>query len=200
MLQKPIYLLADSLPLFQKGTSGQPYLASVSSYLSTTDPHAVYLGASNGDDPRFFQLFCAGMEKLGISNCVHLKANASPAQQEILSNADLIFLAGGEVKRGWTFLQQYGLTQMLKQRYAAGAILMGLSAGAMQLGNEKHFFRRKHSYVLCYSFFPSVCILMMKKMIGARSNIVCNIPPFNPGESELSADLPVGFILPENWK
>ncbi len=47
---------------------------------------------------------------------------------------DLILLAGGEVRRGWDAFKAAGLDQKLIERYYGGALLVGISAGAVQLG------------------------------------------------------------------
>ena len=43
-------------------------------------------------------------------------------------------LGGGDVARGWQIFEETGLHTGILQRYHAGAILVGVSAGAVQLG------------------------------------------------------------------
>jgi cyanophycinase-like exopeptidase len=42
-------------------------------------------------------------------------------------------LAGGDAVQGWKVLRQTGLTEILVRKYYEGAVLMGISAGAMHL-------------------------------------------------------------------
>jgi len=153
---KPIFLLADSQLLFWRerrelpGEQGEeqteeqtaeqesPFLERVRGLLDEEaplpDPKAAYLGASNGDAPEFFDLFEAAMAGIGIRNCRHIPSDPQDADIEFLKEADLILLAGGDVGRGWRVFERTGIKDRLVERYYAGALLMGVSAGAVQLG------------------------------------------------------------------
>jgi hypothetical protein len=133
MVIKPLYLLADSQLLFWKSDSDS-LAERLRADLATSNPKAAYIGASNGDQPEFYSLFQAAMESMGISNC-HL-VPSQPSREDILfiDDADLILLSGGDVERGWHTFEQNGLKEMLPRKRLDGAILMGVSAGAIQLG------------------------------------------------------------------
>jgi cyanophycinase-like exopeptidase len=62
---------------------------------------------------------------------------AEPSAQEraYLESADVIVLAGGEVERGWRAFQASGVCEIVERRYHAGAVIIGISAGAVQLGS-----------------------------------------------------------------
>jgi cyanophycinase len=51
-----------------------------------------------------------------------------------LESAHLVVLAGGDAERAWRIFEQTGIREALLARYAAGAVLLGVSAGAMHLG------------------------------------------------------------------
>jgi hypothetical protein len=53
---------------------------------------------------------------------------------EFVQEAHLILLAGGDPKRGWDAFEANGLSKLVVERYSQGAVLMGVSAGAVQLG------------------------------------------------------------------
>lgn len=129
----PIYLLADSQLLFWHQNQ-EPFLASVRRLLKATEPNVAYLGASNGDEPQFFEIFQSAMESAGIRHSRHIRARPDEASLAFLRHADLILLAGGDVKRGWEAFECAGILPMLEKRYREGSLLMGISAGAMQLG------------------------------------------------------------------
>ncbi|HYL05234.1 MAG TPA: Type 1 glutamine amidotransferase-like domain-containing protein [Thermoanaerobaculia bacterium] len=136
---KPIFLLADSQLLFWRD-SGELFLGQARALLDADEeragraPKAAYLGASNGDAPEFYHLFVAAMEQIGIRDCRHIPTQPAAEDLDFLAGADLILLAGGEVRRGWDAFKAAGLDQKLVERYYGGALLFGVSAGAVQLG------------------------------------------------------------------
>jgi hypothetical protein len=135
---QPIFLLADSQLLFWRDPEGRLLLERARELLWDEDPgrglKAAYLGASNGDAPEFFELFAAAMAEVEIRDCLHVKAAPSAEDLDFLDQADLILLAGGDVVRGWQAFQESGIAERIPKRYYAGAVLVGLSAGAIQLG------------------------------------------------------------------
>ena len=98
------------------------------------DPKAAYLGASNGDAPEFYDLFVAAMAGVGIRTCRHIPSDPQDIDIDFLKEADLILLAGGDVGRGWRVFERTKIKDRLVERYYAGALLLGVSAGAVQLG------------------------------------------------------------------
>jgi hypothetical protein len=134
---KPIFLLADSQLLFWREEKA-PFLERVWAALDEEEPgkliRAAYVGASNGDAPEFYDLFKAAMGEMGIQATRMIPSEPSAEDLEFFAQADLILLAGGETRRGWEVFQKNGLQQKLVERYYAGALLMGVSAGAVQLG------------------------------------------------------------------
>lgn len=131
---KPIYLLADSQILFWHDAEGKTPLGRARALLEEGEPRAAYLGASNGDAPEFYELFVAAMAEVGIHDCRQVPSQPGPEDFAFLETADLILLAGGDVRRGWTVFEETGIKDKLMERYYAGAILAGVSAGAVQLG------------------------------------------------------------------
>ncbi len=135
---KPIFLLADSQLLFWRDEDGQRFLERARALIEAespgNSPKAAYLGASNGDAPEFFDLFVAAMAEIRINDCRHVPARPSNEDFAFLNEAALILLSGGDVKRGWQAFQESGVKEKIAERYYAGAILVGVSAGAVQLG------------------------------------------------------------------
>jgi len=134
---KPIFLLADSQLLFWHDEEGS-VLTRAHKLIDEEEPgkqiRAAYVGASNGDAPEFYELFVAAMDTVGIRATRLFPAEPSAEDQEFLEQADLILLAGGDVDRGWEAFQKNGLQQKLVERYYNGALLIGVSAGSVQLG------------------------------------------------------------------
>jgi hypothetical protein len=135
---QPIFLLADSQLLFWRDEEGRRFLDRAREAIAAAEPdkapRAAYLGASNGDAPEFYDLFVGAMAELGIHDCHHVPARPADEDLAFLDEADLILLAGGDVRRGWDAFQEAGLKDRIIQRYYAGAVLVGVSAGAVQLG------------------------------------------------------------------
>lgn len=130
---QPIYLFADSQLLFWSN-KGTLFLRSIRELILPTTPKAAYIGASNGDDPQFYSIFEAAMQNIGIWDCRMILSSFTSVDELFLNEADIILLAGGDVERGWMVFNQTGLTELIIKRYYEGACLIGISAGAVQLG------------------------------------------------------------------
>lgn len=136
---KPVILLADSQLLFWRDEEGRPFLERARALIEEEgepgrEIRAAYLGASNGDRPEFYDLFVSAMEAVGVRRCRQIPSNPGPEDLDFLDEADLVLLAGGDVWLGWTTFEETGLKERITSRYYAGALLLGVSAGAVQLG------------------------------------------------------------------
>ena len=103
-------------------------------YLPRKAPRAAYIGASNGDQREFYELFLAAFDQIGVTDCRRILSTFSDADQAFLEQADLILLSGGDVVRGWRVFEAAGVDETIPNLYRAGALLVGISAGAIQLG------------------------------------------------------------------
>lgn len=130
---QPIYLFADSQLLFWK-KDGALFLDSIRELLTSDDPKAAYIGASNGDDPDYYSIFEAAMAGIGIDNCRMILSSFHEDDRSFIDRADIILLAGGDTEAGWNVFQEVGLNEVIIRRYYEGAVLIGVSAGAVQLG------------------------------------------------------------------
>jgi len=133
MVIKPLYLLADSQLFFWK-SDGDSLSDRIRADLDSSKPSAAYIGASNGDQPEFYSLFQAAMESMEISNCRLVPSQPSKEDILFIEDADLIVLSGGDVERGWRTFERNSLKELVPRKRFDGAILMGVSAGAIQLG------------------------------------------------------------------
>jgi cyanophycinase-like exopeptidase len=51
-----------------------------------------------------------------------------------VESADLLLLAGGDVELGWRVFEENGLKEIITRKRLDGAVLIGISAGAVQMG------------------------------------------------------------------
>lgn len=133
MKPQPIYLLADSQLLFWRD-GGELFLDTVRRLVSRDSPSAAYVGASNGDAPEYYSIFEAAMTGAGVRRCRMILSSFPAEDASFLNEADIILLAGGDVGRGWRVFVETGMREFVVRRYSEGAVLMGISAGAAQLG------------------------------------------------------------------
>ena len=130
---KPIFLLADSQLLFWR-ENGPLLLERVVKDRAQDRLKAAYIGASNGDDPDFYAIFIAAIQGLGVFDCRMIPSVLCQEDMKFLNDADIILLAGGDVEAGWRVFLTNGLSEHIVRRYFEGASLIGVSAGAVQLG------------------------------------------------------------------
>ncbi|PIB75852.1 peptidase [Mycobacterium celatum] len=131
---QPLYLLADSQLLFWKRQDRLLLDAALDGFAWDTAFSAAYIGACNGDRPEFYEIFEAAIEPIGITDRRMIASSFGPDDRAFLERAELIVLAGGDVRRGWNTFEKTGMKNVIRQRYAQGALLVGISAGAVQLG------------------------------------------------------------------
>lgn len=127
-----IFLLADSRLLFSSRGEDSPFAAA----LGGSTPSAAYVGASNGDEPAYYDIFEAAMDGIGVSTRHMVMSAYRDRDREALERATLIVLAGGDAARGWSVLQATGMHDVVAERHRAGATLVGISAGAVLLGTH----------------------------------------------------------------
>ena len=130
---KSIFLLADSQILFWR-ENVQLVLDRVVKECAREKLKAAYIGASNGDHPDFYAIFVAAMEGAGVFECRMIPSAVTGPDIAFLNEADIILLAGGDVEAGWRVFLTNGLNELIVRKYFKGAALIGVSAGAVQLG------------------------------------------------------------------
>ena len=133
---QPLYLLADSQLLFCKRHDRLLLEAALDGLAPDAPPSAAYVGASNGDRPEFYEIFEAAMDAVGIADRRMIDSSFDRADRAFLESAQLIILAGGDVRLGWNTFERTGMKDVILDRYAEGAVLVGISAGAIQLGRH----------------------------------------------------------------
>jgi len=131
----PIYLLADSQLLFWRQADGTLFLGDLLRNAGVKRPSVAYVGASNGDNLIFYhEIFLPAFEQVDAGERRMILCRPTPGDSAFLEHADIILLAGGSVEAGWRAFEENGFKSLIERRYAEGALLAGVSAGAVQLG------------------------------------------------------------------
>jgi cyanophycinase-like exopeptidase len=132
-MSQPLYLFADSQPLFWRGGA---FLAGLCQAAGNSQPNVAYIGASNGDSPDAHGIFAAAFEQVDTGRTHWVRAQYCAEDRCFLETADVVVLAGGDVEAGWNVFTRTGMREMIEKRYREGAILVGVSAGAVQFGKH----------------------------------------------------------------
>jgi cyanophycinase-like exopeptidase len=131
----PLYLFADSQLLFWR-RNGKLLLERALASREGEAPRAAYIGASNGDRQEFYEIFGGAMQAAGITDRRKISSSFNAPDREYLESAQLLVLSGGDVRKGWEVFKQTGMKDVILGQYARGAVLVGISAGAVQLGRQ----------------------------------------------------------------
>jgi peptidase E len=148
--RKPIYLFADSQLLFWR-PRGEPFLLTLRNLIEPQSCKAAYVGASNDNNPVYYSIFESAVKSIGVTDYRMISASPSEAEVSFVEQADLILLSGGDVQKGWKAFERSGLKQIMIGRYHTGVILIGISAGAVQLG----MFGCAENDTRCEDLFPT---------------------------------------------
>lgn len=155
---KPIFLFADSQLLFWKNNECL-FLNRIRDCIDQNKNNikAAYIGASNGDDPAYFDIFHHAMEQIEIINCRMIPSKPTTGDIDFLNLSDLILLAGGDVKKGWNIFMKNGLYKTITERYYEGAVIIGVSAGAVQLGLKGGYYEdNQHNLIDTFKIVPFI--------------------------------------------
>lgn len=137
---KPILLLSDSQLLFMKDDKENYFLRYFVGDESDKSLKCAYIGASNGDEEVFFDLFKEAMGLIGQRDCKMISSDFKEDEQEYLDKADLILLAGGDAEQGLHVFRKTGMEKVLQRKFQEGTFIIGVSAGAVQLGWQTYSF------------------------------------------------------------
>jgi peptidase E len=138
MSAKKVYLVTGG-----PGTDMDQLVADFRAALSecaAPSPSVAYVGTASGDDRRFFSwlkrpILRAGAGSVTLVPLASEKADAERAKA-MLSEADAVFLTGGEVEDGMVWLEKHGLVGFMKELYASGKPFFGISAGCIMMGKN----------------------------------------------------------------
>ena len=114
---------------------GSLFLQEVLKNSEAKRPSVAYVGASNGDNVDFYgSIFQPAMHQAHAGDCRLVPRYPNPDILEFFKAADVVLLAGGDVELGWRSFEENGFEQLIREQFLAGVLLVGISAGAVQLG------------------------------------------------------------------
>jgi len=135
---KPVYLIAGGRPSEAERLARD--FRAVFDAFGAPNPTVAYVGTASLDNADFFQIFkgpmlAAGAAEAALVPIVGEGANIGAAKS-MLSSADAVFLTGGEVEYGISWLKKTGLDAFLTGLYRGGKPFFGISAGAIMMGTH----------------------------------------------------------------
>ena len=102
-------------------------------------PLVAYVGVASDDNFGFQKMLSAAFAGSGarveMARLAKKTAKVSAARQ-LLADADLVFLSGGDVEHGMNLLDERGVADDLRRLAAAGKPFFGISAGSIMLGRH----------------------------------------------------------------
>jgi peptidase E len=139
LLRKPTTLIAGKFGSRHFGT--KPYLADAVRLTGRDKPVALYIGVASGDDRNFGSaleglLKGAGIRKVLWPKLSKRKKTDATAARAALDEADLVFVGGGDVEAGINTLHEAELVDDLHGAAKRGVVFVGMSAGAIMLGER----------------------------------------------------------------
>ncbi|MGD9201387.1 MAG: Type 1 glutamine amidotransferase-like domain-containing protein [Chitinispirillia bacterium] len=135
-LLKPIFLFADNQILFWK-ISRELFLKRCIKCFNgekQTDFRASYIGASNDNKTEFYEIFMSAMSQIGVFDYRMIPNEPDYSDLTFLQNSDIIFFPGGDITKGLKILRNNKVLTTAINSFYKGAVLIGISAGAIQLG------------------------------------------------------------------
>ncbi len=104
------------------------------------NPVVAYVGAASGDSGFFFKLMTkslldAGAGKVYFAKLANKRASIERTR-DILKNADIIHIGGGDVEKGMEVLRKRDILRFLAELEAMGKLFFGLSAGSIMLARS----------------------------------------------------------------
>ena len=131
---KPIYLFADSRLLFHRRADASSFLDDVVQNTGVTHPSVAYLAHRTATIQASITICLPAFEASHAGERKMVPSRPTTEERLFLESAEIILLAGGSVEVGWRAFEENGFRSLIRQRYFAGAILLGVSAGAAQVG------------------------------------------------------------------
>jgi dipeptidase E len=97
----------------------------------TASPAVAFLPTASGDDDSSVELFYAAFSRFSCRRSHLPLFHRTPDLREYLLAQDVIYVGGGNTKSMLGVWREWGLPELLREAWAAGIVLAGVSAGAI---------------------------------------------------------------------
>jgi peptidase E len=129
---------------------------------SCPNPKIAYIGTAHLDDSWLLRYITGYLKKAGAKEVRLVPIVSQYDEKEakyILDSSDAVFLSGGEVEDGIVWLHKRGIDVYLKKLFEEGKPFMGVSAGAIMMGQhwvhwDKEGDNSTASLFDCLNFLP----------------------------------------------
>ncbi|EIC85435.1 peptidase E [Serratia sp. M24T3] len=112
-----------------------PIDAYILSLTNKDDPQILYISTASGDVPerieQFEKKFVSAGHKVQILSLFRAPYHTVKQIDELISQADVIFVAGGNTRAMLAVWREFSIDQQLKSAMRHGTVLCGVSAGAI---------------------------------------------------------------------
>ncbi|NLF40422.1 type 1 glutamine amidotransferase-like domain-containing protein [bacterium] len=135
---KPIFLFGGRTR--GRTITHDPLLDAAFAASGVARPAVAYIGAASGDDHAFFMMLkqrfiSSGARSVTLAATVPPEADIGTAR-EIIADADVVFLSGGDVDAGMRVIRERKLHAFLVDLHRRGTLFMGMSAGSIMLAKQ----------------------------------------------------------------
>ncbi len=104
-----------------------------------TKPNLLFIGLASSYSDSYYDLVKKIYKDLGCE-CAYLKKkniiNNPDIVKNKISNANIIYIGGGDTIKLMDTVKSYGIDELLKSAYDRGAVLVGISAGGIMLSKD----------------------------------------------------------------
>ncbi len=100
-------------------------------------PLVAYIGAASGDNGTFRKMISLALGGSRVEPVKLVSASASvPEARQLMEDADLLFLSGGDVHAGMEVLTERDVVGDIRRHAENGKPMLGISAGSIMLGSH----------------------------------------------------------------
>ena len=104
-----------------------------------TKPNLLFIGLASSYSDSYYDLVKKIYKDLGCE-CAYLKKkniiNNPDIVKNKISNANIIYIGGGDTIKLMDTVKSYGIDELLKSAYDRGVVLVGISAGGIMLSKD----------------------------------------------------------------
>ena len=161
----PVFLISGGQTM-RRRKGPDPLLQMVIRRTGVRRPMISYLGTASGDDDTFRLWVTRLLQKAGGGEVTLVPLCGRRGDPErakaILEASDLVFVSGGDVKKGMRVLVERKMTGFLRRLHWSGKLFLGVSAGSIMLARKWVWWKDPHNdesaeIFSCLGLAPILC-------------------------------------------